>query len=151
MGLLMADKVVFGPTSVHRSMQDAFNHELQREQQYDTEALTETVRTTVPQLNERQRITTYDSLIQAVKSGGIYFLDAPGGTGKTFLISLLSAKIRSQNEVALALASSGIAATLLESRRTAHSPLKLPLNMQINETPVCNIAKNRAMAKILQI
>lgn len=61
------------------------------------------------------------------------------------------ARIRSQNDVALALASSGIAATLLEGGRTAHSALKLPLNMQINETPICNIAKNSAMAKILQV
>ncbi|XP_044592065.1 uncharacterized protein LOC123270186 [Cotesia glomerata] len=94
-----------------------------------------------------------DILHQVVSNGtgGIYFLDAPGGTGKTFLISLLLATIRSQNEVALALASSGIAATLLEGGRTAHSALKLPLNMQINETPACNIVKNSAMAKILQV
>ena len=84
-------------------------------------------------------------------SGGIYFLDAPGGTGQTFLIMLLLARIRSENDLALALASSGIAATLLEGGRTVHSALKLPLNMQINETPVCNIAKNSAMAKILQV
>ncbi|CAG4974232.1 unnamed protein product [Colias eurytheme] len=90
---------------------------------------------------------------QAVNSGsgGIYFLDAPGGTGKTFLISLLLVRIRSRNDVALAMASSGIAATLLEGGRTAHSALKLPLNMQITETPICNIAKNSAMAKILQV
>ncbi|KAF0707657.1 ATP-dependent DNA helicase [Aphis craccivora] len=39
-------------------------------------------------------------------SGGIYFIDAPGGTGKTFLISLLLARIRSQSNVALALGNS---------------------------------------------
>ncbi|ESO02749.1 hypothetical protein HELRODRAFT_81147, partial [Helobdella robusta] len=44
-----------------------------------------------------------------------------------------------------------IAANLLEGGRTAHSALKLPLNMQITETPICNIAKNSAMAKILQV
>lgn len=47
-------------------------------------------------------------------SGEIYFIDAPGGTGKMFLISLFLARIRSQSKVALAFASSGIAATLLE-------------------------------------
>ena len=47
-------------------------------------------------------------------TGGIFFLDAPGGTGKTFLISLILATIQSQHGIALALASSGIAATLLE-------------------------------------
>ncbi len=125
---------------------------MQKEQQYYIEALAETVRTNVPQLNQQQEIA-YDTLIKAVNSGsgGIYFLDAPGGTGKTFLISLLLARIRSRNDVALALASSEIAATMLEGGRTAHSALKLSLNMQITETPICTIAKNSAMAKILQL
>ncbi|XP_053968806.1 uncharacterized protein LOC128870231 [Anastrepha ludens] len=145
MCLLMANKVLscLGMTAPNRHMHDALNHELQREHQYDIEALAETVRTNVPQLNQQQRIA-YDTLIEAVNSGSgeIYLLDAPGGTGKTFLISLLLARIRSRNDVALALASSGIA---------ARSALKLPLNMQITETPICNIAKNSAMAKILQV
>ena len=33
--------------------------------------------------------------------GGIYFLDAPGGTGKTFVISLILAAIWPKNEIAL--------------------------------------------------
>lgn len=37
----------------------------------------------------------------------MFFLDAPGGTGKTFLIKLILAEIRSQNHIALALTSSG--------------------------------------------
>ncbi|XP_055910673.1 uncharacterized protein LOC129945038 [Eupeodes corollae] len=58
--------------------------------------------------------------------------------------------IRLQNKIELALASSGIAATLLEGGRTALAALKLPLNMQSDETPTCNISKNSAMAKVLQ-
>jgi hypothetical protein len=50
------------------------------------------------------------------------------------LITLVLAAIRSQNDIALALASSGIAATLLPGGRSAHSALKLPLNMQFIET-----------------
>lgn len=49
-------------------MHDALNHELQREQQYDIEALAETVPTNVPQLNQQQRIA-YNTLIEAVNSG----------------------------------------------------------------------------------
>jgi len=128
MCLLMANKVVsyLGMTASNRHMHDALNLELRREQQYDTEALAETVRTNVPQLNQQQRIA-YDTLIEAVNSGsvGIYFIDAPGGIGKTFLISLLLARIRSQSIVALALASSGIAATLLHKAGELHI---LPLN-----------------------
>ena len=46
------------------------------------------------------------------------FFDAPGGTGKTFLINLILAKLRSEGNIALATASSGIAATLLTGGRT---------------------------------
>src|SRR5258705_7682153 len=82
--------------------------------------------------------------------GEIFFLDAPGGTGKTFLIRLILASIRSQNHIALAIASSGIAATLLPGGRTAHSALKLPLNIQMIETPTCNISKSSGMGKVLK-
>lgn len=86
---LLMKKVLscLGMTAPNRHMYDALNHELQREQQYDIEALAEIVRTNVPQLNQQQKIA-YNTLVEAVNSGsgGIYFLDAPGGTGKTFLI-----------------------------------------------------------------
>ena len=86
----------------------------------------------VPKLNDQQK-NVYDTIMQAVKNeaGGLYFLDAPGGTGKTFVISLILANIRVQGKIALALASSGIAATLLDGGRTAHCALKLPLNVQV--------------------
>lgn len=49
--------------------------------------------------------------MQAVtnQSGGLYFLNIPSGTEKTFLISLILAKIRSNGHIALALASFDIA------------------------------------------
>ena len=47
-----------------------------------------------------------------------------------FLISFILGTIRSHNEIAIALSSSGIAATLLEGGRRAHSNLKSPLNIQ---------------------
>lgn len=105
-----------------------------------------------PKLNAEQK-HAYDVIMQAVNSGsgGFYFLDAPGGTGKTFLISLILATLRSENKIALALASSGIAATLLDGGRTAHSALKLPLNVQIIETPTCNISKTSGTAKLLRV
>lgn len=56
--------------------------------------------------------------------------DGIGEFLNTFLISLILATIRSKNDIAFA--SSGIATTLLEGGRTAHSALKWPLNMQIN-------------------
>ncbi|GFV55238.1 ATP-dependent DNA helicase [Trichonephila clavipes] len=71
-------------------------------------------------------------------------------TGKTFLLSLILATIRSQNNIALAIASSGIAATFLDGGRTTHSAWKLPLNLQNTEAPTCNISKNSGMGKVLR-
>jgi len=68
---------------------------------------------------------------------------------KMFLISFILERIRSKNEVVLALDLSGIAATLLEGGQIAHSALKLPLNLKINKALICYIAKNSGMSKIL--
>ena len=78
------------------------------------------------------------------------FLDAPGGTGMTFVINLILAKIREQSKIAVAAASSGIAATLLHGARTAHSTLKLPLNLTHCEAPLCNISKGTGEAEVLE-
>ena len=51
---------------------------------------------------------------------------------------------------AVAVASSGIAATLLEGGRTAHSMFKLPLDLVTNDSPMCNIKKGSGVAKVLE-
>lgn len=38
---------------------------------------------------------------------GIIFIDAPGGTGKTYVLNVILAKVRSESKIALAVASSG--------------------------------------------
>ena len=58
------------------------------------------------------------------------------------------AKVRSQGQIALAMASSGIAALLLQGGRTVHSRLKVPISL--NELSVCNISKQGALAKLIQ-
>ncbi|SGY56399.1 BQ5605_C006g04132 [Microbotryum silenes-dioicae] len=55
------------------------------------------------------------------------FVDAPGGTGKTFLEETVLARIRSEGTYALAVASSGIAALLLPKGRAARSRFKIPI------------------------
>ena len=47
-----------------------------------------------------------------------------------------------------AMASSGIAANLLQGG-TAHSILKLPLDLSHLENPICNISKGTEKAKVL--
>ena len=62
------------------------------------------------------------------------------------------AKIRQKKDIALGVASSGIAATLLDGGRTAHSKFCLPQDLTPQENPLCNIKKkNSPKAKFLQI
>lgn len=140
-----------GMPAPNRTASDLFNRDMQREQSYNTDELIAYVNINEPKLTRQQK-TVYDTIMHAVdaQQGGFFFLDAPGGTGKTFLISLILAKIRAQCHIALGIASSGIAATLLDGGRTAHSALKLPINIQTNENAVCNIKKHSSMAKVLQ-
>ena len=85
-----------------------------------------------------------------INSSGSVFLDAPGGTGKTFLINLILCKVRLQNKVALAAASSGIAATLLSRGRTAHSMFKLPLEMMDGQDYAFNVPRESVTARLLK-
>ncbi|GFX26620.1 ATP-dependent DNA helicase [Trichonephila clavipes] len=57
---------------------------------------------------------------------------------------------QTQNPIALAIASSGIAVTLLDGGRTAHSALKVPLNVYANPDAMCNIKKHSGMAEVLR-
>ena len=94
----------------------------------------------------------YTTVIEQVthKRGELYFLEAPGGTGKTFVTYLLLVKVRQKKEIALVVASSGIAATLLPGGRTAAQAIfKLPMNLTTNVEPVCNITKHSGIAKVL--
>ena len=69
-------------------------------------------------------MTAVNDSVQYTK---IFFVDCRGGTGKTFLYNTLLAQVRSQSQVALGLASSGIAPLLLSGEHTVHSRLKVPI------------------------
>lgn len=140
-----------GITSPNRSLGNRMERELLRETSYNTDDLEHFVSENVQHLVADQKIA-FDKIVNAVDNGlgGMYFLDAPGGTGKTFVINLLLAYIRKSSKIAIAMASSGIAATLLQGGRTAHSTLKLPLDLIHQENPICNISKGTGKAKVLE-
>uniref|UniRef100_UPI00358FB29D uncharacterized protein n=1 Tax=Myxine glutinosa TaxID=7769 RepID=UPI00358FB29D len=131
------------PATLSREMLQATTYDIQQLQQY--------VHQNEPLLvpDQKEAYTRIKQLLTS-DSGGIVFLDAPGGTGKTFLINLILAQVRSLQQIAMAVASSGIAATLLTGGRTAHSAFKLPLNLAHNESPVCNIGKGSGQAQVLK-
>lgn len=109
-----------GVQAPRRSEFNVTNNELLREKSYNVNELRHYIQHIKPLLIGSQK-QAYDIIMVNVKKqqGGVIFLDATGGTGKTFLINLILAEIRANREIALALASSGIAATLMDGGRTA--------------------------------
>ncbi|KAL2454817.1 K(+) efflux antiporter 4 [Abeliophyllum distichum] len=101
-------------------------------------------------LNQQQQIA-YDEILEHVlsNSSGLFFIDGPGGTGKTYLYKALLATVRSKNLIALATASSGVAAALLPGARTAHSRFKIPL--EINSNMSCSVSKQSALASLFKM
>ncbi|PKC64983.1 hypothetical protein RhiirA1_320842, partial [Rhizophagus irregularis] len=114
------------------------NRLIREEQEYDIEELLKLAKDDFLSLNTEQR-AIFDKVIKAVetKTPAIFFVDGPGGTGKTFLYSNLLAKVRLEKRIAIAVASSGIAALLLPGGRTAHSCFKIPL--EIHEDSTCAV------------
>jgi len=101
---------------------------------------------TINSLNEGQQ-----SCFEIVKSAcdhsqaQAFFIDGPAGTGKTYLYSLLLSMAHRQGDVALAVASSGIAALLLQGVRTTHSRFKIPIPIHALSTCNISIPENLAM------
>jgi hypothetical protein len=140
-----------GLPSPQRNLGDRLSRQMLRETSYDVNELNQYVLANEPLLVIDQR-AAYNAILDRIerKADGIILLDVPGGTGKAFVINLLLAKIRQQSKIVIAVASSDIAATLLCGGRTAHSTLKLPLNLTYCEAPLCNINKGTGEAKVLQ-
>ncbi|WVZ90113.1 hypothetical protein U9M48_036443 [Paspalum notatum var. saurae] len=100
-------------------------------------------------LNVEQR-SAYDEILAAVDSseGGVFFVDGPGGTGKTFLYKVLLATVRGLGSTAVATATSGVAASIMPGGRTAHSWFKIPLT--IYDGLSCSFTKQSGTAKLLK-
>ncbi len=125
------------------------NRLIHEEMSYDSDALLHVIHDAEPHLNQDQA-TFYQAVIGTIheKRPTVFFLDGPGGTGKTHVYGLLLAKVRSQKRIALAVTSFGIAALLLEGGRTAHSRFKIPIDL--HEQSTCMIAPRMILALLIQ-
>ncbi|KAF0748275.1 hypothetical protein AaE_007399, partial [Aphanomyces astaci] len=71
----------------------------------------------------------YDRVLTAIDNpelNNLFFLEGQGGSGKTFICQILLASVRLRKEIALPVASSGLASLLLMGGRTAHSRFGIP-------------------------
>ena len=102
-----------------------------------------------PRLNGDQR-SAYDCVLDLVRNihGHMFFLNGPGGTGKTFVYNTLCHQLRSEGTIVLCVASSGIAALLLKGGHTAHSMFKI-LVEDIHSDSVCNVTKESHLTGLL--
>lgn len=125
------------------------NTMLAEETMYNAEELLNVALQMERELNEGQRHAYY-KVLDAIEHnrGAIFFLDGPGGSGKTFVYNALLSRVRGQQKIALACASSGIAALLLNNGRTAHSRFKIPI--VINNDSTCNIKVTSDHAELLK-
>ncbi|KAL7601710.1 hypothetical protein Lser_V15G22262 [Lactuca serriola] len=87
------------------------------------------------------------SVIQENK-GGVFFVYGYGGTGKTFLWKTIYAAIRSEGNIVLNVASSGIASLLLPGGRTAHSRFIIPF--ELTEDSFCNINPDGELTSLIR-
>jgi PIF1-like helicase/Helitron helicase-like domain at N-terminus len=99
--------------------------------------------------NEEQ-LSVFNEIMEHVtdKKAGVFFIDGPGGTGKTYLYKALLAAVRSLKLIALATATSGAAANNMPGGRTAHSRFKIPIKLDCKS--VCTISKQSATAELLR-
>ena len=70
------------------------------------------------QLMNPEQKNAFDIICASVEAGqgGIFFLNGPAGTGKTFCYNAICRHIRGQEKIVLCVASSGIAALLLQGK-----------------------------------
>jgi hypothetical protein len=82
------------------------------------------------------------------KKGRVFFVDGPGGTGKTFLYRYLIVTIHSEGLIVVATTTSGIAASIMPGGRTAHSVFKIPI--KISDGSICKFSKQSDTTNFLR-
>jgi hypothetical protein len=89
-----------------------------------------------------------DALCDESDHDKLFFVDGPGGTGKTFLFNTLIDHVQgSLGKEVIVVASTGIAALILHGGNTAHTTFKIPLKIKANST--CDIPlRSRLSEKI---
>ncbi|XP_065315371.1 uncharacterized protein LOC135924247 [Gordionus sp. m RMFG-2023] len=124
------------------------------------DSVTETAKALVMlySLNSLQKYT-FDLIIHAIEdiscTTRYFYLDGPGGSGKTYLYNTLIYYLRGQNKIVLPFATTGISSILLNGGKTIHSGFKLPipiLNTSVSHMrPLSTQAKEIKLAHLIII
>ncbi|CAF2725431.1 unnamed protein product [Rotaria sp. Silwood2] len=104
-------------------------------------------------LNNEQFLAA-DTILKSVvgsNSQKYFYLDGPGGSGKTFVYRALIQKVNIIGKKALIVAWTGIAATLLPCGITCHSAFSLPLDFSTIKFPRLTQAKKKEFLKSIDL
>ena len=132
---------------------------IREEMDFDVVELTANVEATIPMFTTEQQ-EIFDIIMGAVQQQEslMMFISARGGCSKTFMLNAVLDAVRSLEPggcVALAMATTGIAAELLHLGRTFHSRLKAPLHpteeSTLNITAQSNLAELVKRSRLLLI
>ena len=122
----------------------AFSHEYN----WDLTLLRDEQDNILGKLTEQQTVI-FDAITESIKSsdGQTFFIDAPGGSGKSFTANCIMNHVRLSNSMVLACASSGIAATVLKGGSTAHNKFQLPIDL--NEDSTCDVREGTSRHQLM--
>ena len=125
------------------------NQLINEQRAYDRQEQQAFVDRGLPTLNPEQR-ALYHAVMDSVihSNGSMFFLHSGGGYGKTYLAKLIAAAVPARGEIALCVASTGLASLLLSGGRTAHSRFKI--SIPCHEQSTCNIKKDDLNHQLLQ-
>ena len=125
---------------------------IREEMAFDIQELHEMVEDRLPIFTAEQR-EIYDLVLDAVTNAKelLLYVEARGGGGKTFLLNAILSGVRCLDggSIALAMATTGIAANLLENGRTFHSRAKAPLTPSAEST--LQIPAQSSLAELIRI
>ncbi|XP_028123461.1 uncharacterized protein LOC114320579 [Camellia sinensis] len=101
-------------------------------------------------LNTKQQLA-YSKIVNAVLYGnpGYFFIDGPGGIGKTFLYRAILATTRTHKLITLVTTTSRVAASLLPNGCTTHSRFKIPIDVE--SKICCNVSRQSGLTKLLKV
>lgn len=105
-------------------------------------------------LNADQR-AAFDTVVDALsrrpsrEEGRCFFIDGPGGSGKTHLYNTLLRHARRQDLSAISVASTGAAALLLHGGRTAHSVFSIPTT-NLDGQSTCSISVQSGQGRFIR-
>ena len=122
---------------------------------YNPETELAKVAENISKLNPEQKLV-HDEILASVPrkdaqsrpQGKSFFVNGPGGCGKSFTWNPIASSCRGCSLIVLCVASSGIAALILTGNRTSHSVLGIPI--ALDEASLSFFKKNSERAELLK-